>query len=867
MLGMYHSQSPYKNDNIVCVNELEYSICRHFSSSTVNWSVAGEHSPALINANTRLLTEALAANTIDEAIPLFKKLQSNTHSIKEVYFRRLIQLQTDQTAVLKILEIMRTEFGLTALSNDTIRLYVVPKLDDSLTPAQKVSLLILQAGVKPSGAVSSVIYHCLSENNIEGAVSIAWQYEIYYSPVFLKKALIKAVKATNDVENFVHFLRVFHDSVPRLLKLRSTALGNDGNQLTDERELIGFVLFDTLVGLGETHMDLYQNILTAVTKQGLHISEQQKERILKRLDAKWTEKLMPSLSALRFGNLKPSPLAKQSVLTTSTLTLTEEEVLTESQGADNPNSLNLVRGLLEQYHKSKDVKKFDELVDKVEKNGRFQLPQGAYAQLIELQLGDTGDAEKALETLNKVKSIHPSFVLDCSKALALVNAMVKKDQIDEAIKFLYANPQKRFESEKSPNFEKCRGMLFELAARGRSDDVETISNALIENKFVQPTNALLGAQVKAHLVNNEVHRAVETFEQLGTRYATAPYKNQLTTRLIELEEVVNLQKLVDLDTTVHGERSGLYDLAFAFIECGRHEQARKIFETPGLHVLQNKIDDKSRILMSKGETQNLESLIDVLKGSKAKFGLNVPYENLMLCYQTDGQVDKAIALFAEMMEEKWRPTQLFVKTLHDLLRKHNIDLPNDLQVFLNSVSGNKKINFFAINEALKNNDITKAIAAWQILETNIDIDPSMRFLPTFVEKLVLAKCFVEATDVVGQLLNSNFPLDNKIFRFYIIGLAKSGNFHMLEKIEPLLSEEKMMDVTFDNRLCMAYVMAGRPIEYIQKVTDALNRCETEEQLSVARRRFPIGAHCILERCPDVIEQCKYITGCSKDKIK
>lgn len=764
-------------------------------------------------------------------------------------------MQTDQTAVLKILEIMRTEFGLTALSNDTIRLYVVPKLDDSLTPAQKVSLLILHAGVKPSGAVSSVIYHCLSENNIEGAVPIAWQYEIYYSPVFLKNALIKAVKVTNDVENFVHFLRVFHDSVPRLLKLRSTA-GNDGNQLTDERELIGFVLFDTLVDLGETHMDLYQNILTAVIKQGLHISGQQKERILKRLDAKWTEKLMPSLSALTYGNLKPIPLAKQSVWTSSTLT--EEEILTEPQGADIPNSLNLVRGLLEQYYKSKDVKKFEELVDKVEKNGRFQLPQGAYAQLIELQLGDTGDTEKALETLSKVKSIHPSFCLDCSKALALVVAMVKKDQIDEAIKFLYANPQKRFQPERSPNFDKCRGMLFELAARGRSNDVGAISNALIKNKFVQPTNALLGAQVKAHLVNNEVHRAVETFEQLGTRYATAPYKNQLTTRLIELEEVENLQKLVDLDTIVHGERVSLYDLAFAFIECGHLEQAKKIFETPRLHVLQNKIDDKSKILTSKGETQNLESLIDVLKISEAEFGLNVPYENLMLCYQKDGQVDKAIALFTEMMEEKWRPTQLFVKTLHDLLQKHNIDLPNDLQVFLNSVSDNKKINFFAINEALKNNDITKAIAAWQILETNININPSMRFLSTFVEKLVLAKCFVEATDVVGQLLNSNFPLDNKIFRFYINGLAKSGHFQMLEKIEPLLSEEKRMNVTFDNRLCMAYVMAGRPGDYIQKVTDALNRCETEEQLSVARRRFPIGAHCILERCPDVIEQCKYI---------
>jgi len=48
--------------------------------------------------------------------------------------------------------------------------------------------------------------------------------------------------------------------------------------------------------------------------------------------------------------------------------------------------------------------------------------------------------------------------------------------------------------------------------------------------------------------------------------------------MIQAEDAVSLQKLTDLSTQVHGEVNSLYDLVFAFVECGRIRQARKILE-------------------------------------------------------------------------------------------------------------------------------------------------------------------------------------------------------------------------------------------------------------------------------------------------
>ncbi|MPC50910.1 Leucine-rich PPR motif-containing protein, mitochondrial [Portunus trituberculatus] len=51
------------------------------------------------------------------------------------------------------------------------------------------------------------------------------------------------------------------------------------------------------------------------------------------------------------------------------------------------------------------------------------------------------------------------------------------------------------------------------------------------------------------------------------------------------DSVARLQKIMDLSIQVHGELNSLYDMVFAFVECGKVQQARKLVEVSGLACL------------------------------------------------------------------------------------------------------------------------------------------------------------------------------------------------------------------------------------------------------------------------------------------
>jgi leucine-rich PPR motif-containing protein len=59
---------------------------------------------------------------------------------------------------------------------------------------------------------------------------------------------------------------------------------------------------------------------------------------------------------------------------------------------------------------------------------------------------------------------------------------------------------------------------------------------------------------------------------------TTPWKQELFCRFIKLEDTDRLQRIIDLSTTLHGEVNTMYDLVFAFIQCGKLRQAKKILE-------------------------------------------------------------------------------------------------------------------------------------------------------------------------------------------------------------------------------------------------------------------------------------------------
>lgn len=81
--------------------------------------------------------------------------------------------------------------------------------------------------------------------------------------------------------------------------------------------------------------------------------------------------------------------------------------------------------------------------------------------------------------------------------------------------------------------------------------------------------------------------------------------------LIGREDAEALQTVTNICTKVKGQVATLHDLAFAFMECDKPAQAKKIFETPGLPLRVKMVEYYASLYYGLGRTSNLEKLLDL----------------------------------------------------------------------------------------------------------------------------------------------------------------------------------------------------------------------------------------------------------------
>ena len=97
---------------------------------------------------------------------------------------------------------------------------------------------------------------------------------------------------------------------------------------------------------------------------------------------------------------------------------------------------------------------------------------------------------------------------------------------------------------------------------------------------------------------------------------------------------------------------------------------------------------------------------------------------------------------------------------------------------------------------------------------------------TLIEMLVKEDRVKDATKVAESILASDaYPIP-KIFRFLLNRLASNGDAEAMSKIGEYLTPRVKKEVSFDNRLCNAYLAAGRGDEYLdmlQKEVDEIVR--------------------------------------------
>lgn len=391
-----------------------------------------------------------------------------------------------------------------------------------------------------------------------------------------------------------------------------------------------------------------------------------------------------------------------------------------------------------------------------------------------------------------------------------------------------------------------------------------------------------------HLVKDNIQMAIDTFEKICDKYKATPWKNELACRLIQKEDAANLQKLTDLSTNIHGEVNSLYDLVFAFVECGRIRQARKILETPGLRTRPHRIDNACERYKNEGLVEPLEGLIEATKNLAHIDRMKIFY-NLLLSYNKANEAEKALGLWTKMQEEGVIPSDAFLIKLAELLKKNKIEIP--FVVPQTEQQKNKNSKLQAAAKAAEDSIKPKAKTAKETTKTqptaaqtvsnltllrkalnegNVDLalqyknqltpSESLSLIDKshLIEQLVKADRITEASKYVEELLNEKRHPLPKIFKFYLNKIANAGDVNAMQRIGELMNDEQKRLVSFDNRYCHANIVAGKTEEYFKQLSDEIAAAKSAEEAAKLAEKFPRGgALGILQKYPEMIPQCKY----------
>lgn len=239
------------------------------------------------------------------------------------------------------------------------------------------------------------------------------------------------------------------------------------------------------------------------------------------------------------------------------------------------------------------------------------------------------------------------------------------------------------------------------------------------------------------------------------------------------------------------------------------------------------------------------------------------YQQLLLSYVKQEDVDKALGLWTQMQEEDMTPSDNFLTTLADFLKANNVKVPfvvpskkvqqqveTQQPVATPALRTAAKSKMGSFRDSLRSGDVDKAL---EIYKKGGDF--SVSDTSVLIEKLLQNDRLNEATKITLQMLERGVHPLQRVFRFLLNKLATTGNVEVLETIGTKISPELKKLVSFDNRICHANVVSGNVGGYLEKLEAAIDNAKPEEVHSLSEQFPRGGANGILEKYPEHVEKC------------
>ncbi|XP_065204761.1 leucine-rich PPR motif-containing protein, mitochondrial-like isoform X2 [Planococcus citri] len=812
------------------------------------------------------------------AYELFRVAKERNITLRTHYFWPLIVARgkaNDLNGVYKVLSSMNVEFNV-PISAETIREYVIPFAFKEQISVPTLIFDLKSYGIPTSTVVSAIVTNLLVSGRIHEATEIASSYEANYIVSLIRKPLVNSYLQTSDADSFTTIIKQI---VAGIQRRASRAQGDEEEtEIPLYRQTVGQIVLDVVEHLkfkSDCKIEV-EEILRLLLEKGVRLSSRIAGGIRTQLQ---NDSLTPEITTL-LEKLTSDELTDADFATTSTdnstkfssRNLSEDSVIHEYKNvkAEGEVSKYSHKQLFSIYGRKYELQKLLKLKEEMEKNN-LVLTEGMYAHIIDSYV-EHEKFDDAWQAFQSCCEKQPDFVLKPSKMLRLAFLAVKKEQYDKAYEILSKNASIGENTQTATGTLSCR-ILNHFAEKGDVEEVKRYFDLIVNNGYCNVNNFLLGPLIKVHLVNNDLDSALKEFENCCIEHRATPLKSELTERCIETENIGCLERLTDLSTKIHGENNSLNDLMFSFFECGRLKHAKKIAETHGFRVRQDRLQNACRMYLNSGSIKQLENLLAVTKNN-GSIDRSYLYYNLLLAYDKADEPLKAISLWQQLGEENETPTDTFLALLAEVLQKHNIPVPfnvptvdksaprvqqTESKVKTSPVSKTlrKLLNDKKLDEAIKFKNSKKS----QELN-DADLSLLLEALTKHGKYDEAEQRYDEAKQLYEELQSRGVLPVLRVLQYFTINAMIKGDVELLENIKSRLTEDKLhAHLKIDNRIGRAYMESDRVDEYLNKLEKELDSINSPVEMEGFLKRFPRGMlFSLLLKSPQFLPQVERIAN-------
>uniref|UniRef100_A0A8C8LLA1 PROP1-like PPR domain-containing protein n=1 Tax=Oncorhynchus tshawytscha TaxID=74940 RepID=A0A8C8LLA1_ONCTS len=454
----------------------------------------------------------------------------------------------------------------------------------------------------------------------------------------------------------------------------------------------------------------------------------------------------------------------------------------------------------------------------LKKQHEADMVAGSYAALIHLCCRHD-NVEEALNLKRELSRKDSSVSLDSSKYVALVKVLTKQGRLEEAVDMLKEMKEKEVVV-RDTTVTLLFHVLNAAAMKGDVVAVRRLQDTIFTLGLATPTANLCSPLVSAHLETKDLGGALEAAMECQKQYGQLPRIHDVICGLVERGDTELLQKAMDFVSQERGEMTMLYDLFFAFMQTGRHREARKIIETPGLRARPGRLQWYAEKCINGNQMESLESMVDMTAKLFECDRDELYHYVLRLCKDTNDW-RKAEATWTKMQEENVIPRERTLRILADILKSNGQEVP------------------FEVPEVKKPSEITYCSAT-----TSKHSSPFIS-IPSNQSFSQISVCFIKAYDMLKDIERKGVTLGPAPYDSLIRALLAEGSMENAMVVKEIavgrIPGFKLNDIA-NSLLIITQVKRGLAKDGMSTLKSMLQGDQVPSKLSVTRLVQSLGSH-------------------------